>query len=423
MYTLSWHQEGEKNANQAHNRREPQAIGKSSCIDTTLTKNNIILIDVPVREAYHRLFDDFVAEYNARARASRKIDDYYIHLGKSAVGKDGRGKQRVYEAIVQLGSKAEGSPEKAVQAFKRYVAGWKKRNPNMVIIGAYIHLDEPNGTPHIHIDYIPVAQCNRGMKLQNTLTRALQAQGFETVKQGNTLLTAQMQWEQAERDTMRQICVDMGIDLYAQGEGRKRHLTIPEYKQAMDNLKEVQQETAVAEAKALEVEFDCMDAEHRLKVLQKQVKQAVASKQSEQQQIETLQARTGKLQQYINDLQRQIDSIQTQLQAGQQQIKKQNSIISDNSKQISKQEHDLGQYKDLMATLEEIQDWLSHDTYFHTILTNLPRAYADGMPDYLMRRQEEYYHNDIEPLKEYLDTQVEQVNNCIDNIDDIDLDL
>lgn len=54
------------------------------------------------------------------------------------------------------------------------------------MIGAYYHQDEPQGTPHLHIDYICVAECNRGMKLQNSLTRALAAQGFQSVKQEKT---------------------------------------------------------------------------------------------------------------------------------------------------------------------------------------------------------------------------------------------
>ena len=62
MYTLSWHQEGQNNVNQAHNRRELHAIGKSSNIDSKLTPNNIALIDIPVKEAYHKLFDRSVAE-------------------------------------------------------------------------------------------------------------------------------------------------------------------------------------------------------------------------------------------------------------------------------------------------------------------------------------------------------------------------
>lgn len=186
MYTLSWHQEGDKNVNQAHSRREPHAISKDSSIDSNLTPYNITLVDEPVRQAYHRLFDAAVDEYNDRTRKSRQIRNYYTHIGKT-------NKQQAYEAIVQLGSKAEGSPERTIEAYKKYIADWQRRNPNMVLIGAYIHVDEPEGTIHMHINYIPVAVCSRGMQIQNSLTCALASQGFKTQKLEGRQVTAQIQ--------------------------------------------------------------------------------------------------------------------------------------------------------------------------------------------------------------------------------------
>ena len=256
MYTLSWHQEGELNTNQAHNRREPHAVGKDSTVDLSLSKNNIIFRDIPLREAYHKLFDDAVNEYNNRTREERQIDDYYSHLAKTKTGKRNKGKQRVYEAIVQLGSKSEGHPEKALEAYKAYINDWDRRNPNMVMIGAYYHQDEPEGTPHLHIDYIPVAECNRGMKLQNSLTRALAAQGFKTGNKENKQFTAQQQWEQAERDCMREICKNLGIELHKQGIGRKRHLTVKEYKDCQDQIKQAKAELTMIETDKIFANID-----------------------------------------------------------------------------------------------------------------------------------------------------------------------
>ena len=48
---------------------------------------------------------------------------------------------------------------------------WAERNPNLHLIGAYIHCDEPDGTVHLHCDYIPVAECSRGMSIQNSLDK------------------------------------------------------------------------------------------------------------------------------------------------------------------------------------------------------------------------------------------------------------
>lgn len=223
-YTLSLHNGGGC-VHQAHNARRympPNA-------DPDRSGDNITFCDVPVRDAYHKLFDDAVKEFNERQIACRKKDrvikDYYTQILGSK-------KQAAYELIVQIGGRADGgTPDAAVEALKEYYAGWQKANPQLVICGAYLHLDE--SSPHLHLDYIPVAQCTRGMKLQNSLTRALKEQGFVTKGQSDT---AQMQWEQSERDRFRGICSSLGIDVAAQGVGRRRHLSVDEYKDAQDQV-------------------------------------------------------------------------------------------------------------------------------------------------------------------------------------------
>lgn len=336
MYTLSWHQGGEKNVHQAHNRREPHAAGKDSSIDSRLTPNNIILIDIPIREAYHKLFDKSVSEYNNRTRASRQIGDYYTYIGKS-------NKQQAYEAIVQLGSKAEGSPDKAVEAYKMYVADWHRRNPNMVLIGAYIHCDE-DGAVHLHIDYIPVAECNRGMRIQNSLTRALANQGFKTQNQDGKQITAQIQWEQSERDCMREICRELSIDLYKQGIGRKRHLTVKEYKDCQDMIKESKAELTTIEHDKIIADFDKMELEQSIRIIEsknQKLHQEYKNLQQQMQQIKTeissiksdkeiysfdkqaLLMENKKLRETKNGLQSQIEKLQSESKELKQQIEQQ----------------------------------------------------------------------------------------------------
>ncbi len=226
-YTLSWHNQGDK-ANQGHNRRDEKSISKSSNIDVSKIDNNIVIVDQDVRDAYKELFQSAVDEFNARQKnQDRIINDYY-----SKINKDPK-KHTAYECIVQIGGKAEGWPaEDAVNALIDYTYSFEDRNPNLHIIGAYIHQDE-EGAPHLHLDYIPFAECSRGMGIQTTLTGALKAQGFITKNRHDT---AQIQWEQSERDAMREICSNLNIDLQEQGVGRKRHFTVPEYKALQDQM-------------------------------------------------------------------------------------------------------------------------------------------------------------------------------------------
>lgn len=114
---------------------------------------------------------------------------------------------------------------------------WEQRNPNLYLVGAYIHADEPNGTVHLHCDYIPIAECSRGIRLQNSYDKALQQQGF---KSENIHQTAQIAWQDREREVLTAICRDFGIDAqHNQGIGKGReYLTPQEYQRAKDRMTE-----------------------------------------------------------------------------------------------------------------------------------------------------------------------------------------
>lgn len=211
-----------------HNIRDKRYVSNQEHIDPTLSNQNIILCDVPVRQAYEDIFGKSAKEYNSRQkRADRRIDDYYNKI------KSDKRKHPVYECIVQIGDRNDtgntAEPEK--EALKRFVENWNERNPNLHLIGAYIHADEPDGTVHMHLDYIPVAECNRGMYIQNSLDRALQQQGF---KSENIHQTAQISWQEREREVLASICRDLNIDAqHSQGIGKGReYLTPQEYKRA-----------------------------------------------------------------------------------------------------------------------------------------------------------------------------------------------
>lgn len=92
---------------------------------------------------------------------------------------------------------------------KEFVQGWKERNPNLELIGAYYHADE-QGSPHVHLDYIPVAHgYTRGMETQTGLVRALGEIGYQKVGKE----TAQIQWERSENAELERICRAHGISV------------------------------------------------------------------------------------------------------------------------------------------------------------------------------------------------------------------
>ena len=217
-----------RNWSRGHNVRDEKFIKNQTNIDRTLTPNNMTICDVPIKQAYEDIFGTAVEEYNARQkRSDRRIDDYYQKIKKD------KRKSPAYECIVQIGNREDTGINDAAarQALISYATDWSRRNPNLKLIGAYLHCDEPDGTVHLHIDYIPVAHCTRGMSLQNSLDRALQEQGFTTENIHNT---AQIKWQDREREALCGICRSLNIDVQRNqgiGEGRE-YLSPQEYKQA-----------------------------------------------------------------------------------------------------------------------------------------------------------------------------------------------
>jgi hypothetical protein len=157
-----------------------------------------VLFDEKPEEAYERIFGEAIKEYDAKqTRSDRKIKNgknYYEKLKKS------KNKVPVYEFIITLGNKDNlpDNPEEVRQIYIEALNDFKKRNPNLEVIGAYYHDDETRddgkggriqGAPHIHVDYIPVAR-NRWQKFQdeqnkkeNPVTKAVnKIKGTETKK-------------------------------------------------------------------------------------------------------------------------------------------------------------------------------------------------------------------------------------------------
>lgn len=201
--TISFH--NGSNWSRVHNIRDERYTSKQEHINSSLSANNIIVCDVPVRQAYEEIFRQAVQEYNDRqTRKDRKIDCYYDKI------KQDKRKHPVYECIVQIGDRNDtgNNAELEKQALIRYAQKWAERNPNLHLIGAYIHCDEPDGTVHLHCDYIPVAECSRGMRIQNSLDKALRQQGLQSV---NINQTAQMAWQTQERNALMSICQELNI--------------------------------------------------------------------------------------------------------------------------------------------------------------------------------------------------------------------
>lgn len=190
-----------------HNSRDTKFCEKEKHIDLTKTHEN--WKSEKLADAYHRLFDDSVKEYNSRQkRPERQIKNYLDTVSK-------KNKQHaVYECIVQVGSKDVRCDEQTgKKVLKEYVDSWAERNPSLALIGAYYHADE-EGAPHVHIDYVPVATgYKNGMKKQAGLAKAFEQMNLKPTKVNGKFVTGQIIWQQRERDALADLCRQNGLQV------------------------------------------------------------------------------------------------------------------------------------------------------------------------------------------------------------------
>lgn len=253
-----------------HNRRQLAYVKDN--IDRSRTPNNVVLVDRDIQELYAEIFDLAVNEYNAKQkRADRKIKNYYKKIQHDKKTKT------FQELVVQIGSRdAQISPEKAIQVYTDFLEEFKKNNPKMAILGAYVHMDE--ATPHLHLDYVPYAEYSKGMSRRVSNDRAMAQMGYknwnEWREKQDQLLSMCMQKQELEREIVGDI---------------SRHKTIAEYKTLM---------------RAMDKQIEQVSKEARITALR--YGQNIATQEKIPEQNELLKAKNATLEQYTIELEEEI---------------------------------------------------------------------------------------------------------------------
>ena len=220
----------------AHNRRTYFAEN----VDPTRTHLNIEYCYTPIEQAYHELFDEALAEFNAKQkRKDRCIENYYEKI------RDGKQEKTFYEVIFQVGNRedmsAEGeNAELAKTILDKFYRSFLERNPQLHVYSAHLHMDE--ATPHLHIDFIPFTTgSKRGLSTRVSLKQALADQGI--TGEGRSLTERDL-WVQKEKEALAEIMLEHGIEWEQKGEQRE-HLSVLEYKREkrQEELAELTQQT------------------------------------------------------------------------------------------------------------------------------------------------------------------------------------
>lgn len=202
-------------------------------VDKNRTKDNIEYENISLENAYHNLFDEALKRYNDRQkRNDRKIKNYLEHIQK------GKQEKPFYEIIVQVGNKNDmgvntHNKDLSKAILDEYMKEFQKRNPNLYVFNAHLHMDE--ATPHLHIDFIPfTSNSKRGLDTRVSMKQALSSQGF---KGGTREETEWSQWVNSEKQELSKVMLEHNVEWEYQGND-KEHLSVLDYKK-QERTKEV----------------------------------------------------------------------------------------------------------------------------------------------------------------------------------------
>ena len=112
-----------------HNSRKFKAAN----VDPERTHLNIEYCNEPIKQVYHKLFDEALERYNEKqTRTDRRIENYYEKI------RTGKQEKPFHELIIQIGNRDDtGSGteigEQAKAALDEYFQGFRERNPNQYV--------------------------------------------------------------------------------------------------------------------------------------------------------------------------------------------------------------------------------------------------------------------------------------------------
>lgn len=176
-----------KRYSRRHNVRDYNAAewNKDGHIDADRSTQNVVLTDKSLRKFFDEIFGEAIEEANEKNRKKHPercttVAQYYSKYcshAQEAIVQIGDG--TTYQAIV-----AKYGREKADNFYKTALENtfkkFKEENPSLKVFGAYIHMDET--TPHLHLDFLPVAESKRGQQIKVSMDGAMQEIGFARSK-------------------------------------------------------------------------------------------------------------------------------------------------------------------------------------------------------------------------------------------------
>lgn len=207
----------------SHNNRE--IITEN--VDPARTHLNITYCREPIEEAYEKLFGEEITRYNQGKKPCRQISNYLDHIKQSK-----NGEKQFYEVVVQVGNMQDcgyGTKnfDMAGKVLDEYMKNFQKNNPNLYVFNAVLHMDEK--TPHLHIDYIPIARgYKNGLQVRNSLDKALKQQGIDG--KSSRMDNSTLRWQEREKDTLEAVLNQYGHQRMPETGLKRQHMSVNQYK-------------------------------------------------------------------------------------------------------------------------------------------------------------------------------------------------
>lgn len=217
-----------------HNTREFIAEN----VDRSRIKDDIIFVNQSLPDAYRQCFGDACEVNNARQvlKARMLTPESYLSKIEAGQGKKNNPKP-FYESVIQIGNKDDAGilshPEMAQrvkEVLTEYAQGFQSRNPNLHVFCEVLHMDE--ATPHLHIDWIPVAGgYKKGMPLRNSLEKAMNQQGLAAQGKTDKHNNGRAVWQDREKDFLVSLCREHGLEAFwERHEIAEKKLSVADFK-------------------------------------------------------------------------------------------------------------------------------------------------------------------------------------------------
>ena len=241
-----------------HNNREFTAAN----VDRERSAQNVVFVNENLKQVYHELFDEALETYNAGKKKTRdKIPDYYKHIQQS------KQEKLFHEAIFQIGNLndcgcgSEGG-QRAAEALTEFAKTFQARNPHLRVFNMVLHMDE--ATPHLHVDFVPVAtEQTRGLSTRVSMKQALKQQGFTGLGRKQTEWKA---WMDREKDMLTEIAQQHEFEIISLGSNR-RHMDLPEYRAAIQEAEAVQEQTVASTQELTDLQEQRTELKREIKSL------------------------------------------------------------------------------------------------------------------------------------------------------------